>query len=70
MGGEMNEVCVRVLEGNIDVIGIAETKLDTKMPCVVHTCHQSVRGHFDNSIHIMASSMRSYGSTHKPGGVH
>jgi hypothetical protein len=28
-GGEMNEVCTRVLEGNIDIIGIAETKLDT-----------------------------------------
>jgi hypothetical protein len=25
-GGEMNEVCMRVLEGNIDIIGIAETK--------------------------------------------
>jgi hypothetical protein len=41
-GGEMNEVCARVLEGNIDIIGIAETKLDTKMACVIHTCHQSV----------------------------
>jgi hypothetical protein len=34
----MNEVCARVLEGNIDIIGIAETKLDTKMACVVHAC--------------------------------
>jgi hypothetical protein len=65
----MNEVCARVLEGNIDIIGIAETKLDTTMPCVVHTCHQSVRGYFDTSKLIMASSMRSYGSTYKPGGV-
>jgi hypothetical protein len=69
MGGEMNEVCVRVLEGNIDVIGIAETKLDTKMACVVHTCHQSVRRHFDNSKLVMASSTRSYGSSYKPGGT-
>jgi exonuclease III len=59
-GGEMNEVCVRVLEGNIDIIGIAETKLDTTMSCVVHTCQQSVRGYFDNSKLIMASSTRSY----------
>jgi hypothetical protein len=65
----MNDVCARVLEGNIDIIGIAETKLDTKMPCVVHTCHQSVRRHFDDSKLIMASSKRSYGSTYKPGGT-
>jgi hypothetical protein len=50
----MNEVCARVMEGNIDIIGIAETKLDTKMACVVHTCNQSVRRHFDNSKLIMA----------------
>jgi hypothetical protein len=68
-GGEMHEVCARVLEGNIDIIGIAETKLDTKMACVVHTCHQSVRGYFHNSKLIMASSTRSYGSTYKPGRV-
>jgi hypothetical protein len=68
-GGEMNEVCTRVLEGNIDIIGIAETKLDTKMACVVHTCHQSVRCHFDNSNLVMASSTRSYRSTFKPGGT-
>jgi hypothetical protein len=68
-GGEMNEVCARVLEGNIDIIGIADTKLDTKMACVVHTCQQSVRDHFDTSKLIMASSVRSYGSTYKPGGV-
>jgi hypothetical protein len=68
-GGEMNEVCVRVLEGNIDITGIAETKLDTKMVCVLHTCHQSSRRHFDNSKLIMASSTRSYGSTYKPGGT-
>jgi hypothetical protein len=68
-GGEMNKVCARVLEGNIDIIGIAETKLDTKMACVIHTCHQSVRHHFDNSKLIMASSTRSYGSTYKPGGT-
>jgi hypothetical protein len=68
-GGEMNEVCARVLEGNIDIIGIAETKLDTKMACVIHTCHQSVRRHFDNSKLILASSTRSYGSTYKPGGT-
>jgi hypothetical protein len=68
-GGEMNEVCARVLEGNIDIIGIAETKLDTTMPCVVHKCQQSVRGYFDNSKLIMASSTSSYGSTYKPGGV-
>jgi hypothetical protein len=67
MGGEMNEVCARVMEGNIDIIGIAETKLDMKMACVVHTCHQSVRRHFDNSKLIMASSTRSYGSSYKPG---
>jgi hypothetical protein len=60
---------MRVLEGNIDIIGIAETKLDTKMACVVHTCHQSVRRHFDNSKLVMASSTRSYGSTFKPGGT-
>jgi hypothetical protein len=60
-GGEMSEVCARVLEGNIDIIGIAETKLDTKMACVIHTCHQSERRHFDNSKLIMASSTRSYG---------
>jgi hypothetical protein len=60
-GGEMNEVCTRVLEGNMDIIGIAETKLDTTMPCVVHTCHQSVRSYFDTSKLIMASSTRSYG---------
>jgi hypothetical protein len=65
----MNEVCARVLEGNIDIIGIAETKLDTKMACVVHACHQSVRGYFDTSKLIMASSTRSYGSTYKPGGI-
>jgi hypothetical protein len=69
MGGEMSEVCGRVIEGNIDVIGIAETKLDTKMVCVVHTCHQSVRGYFDNSKLVMASSMRSYGSSYKLGGT-
>jgi hypothetical protein len=61
----MNEVCMRVLEGNIDILGIAETKLDTKMACVVHTCHR----HFDNSNLVMASSTRSYGSTFKPGGT-
>jgi hypothetical protein len=60
---------MRVLEGNIDIIGIAEMKLDTKMACVVHTCHQSARRHFDNSNLIMASSMRSYGMTYKPGGT-
>jgi hypothetical protein len=65
----MNEVCARVLEGNIDIIGIAETKLDTKMACVIHTCHQSVRRHFDNSKLVMASSTRSYASTYKPGGT-
>jgi hypothetical protein len=68
-GGEMIEVCTRVLEGNIDIKGIAETKLDTKMPCVVHTCHQSIQRQFDNSKLIMASSTRSYGSTYKPGGT-
>jgi hypothetical protein len=68
-GGEFNEVCARVLEGNIEIIGIAEMKLDTKMPCVVQTCHQSVRGYFDNSKLIMASSKSSYGSTYKPGGT-
>jgi hypothetical protein len=36
---------------------------------MVHTCHQSVRRHFDNSKLIMASSTRSYGSTYKPGGT-
>jgi endonuclease/exonuclease/phosphatase family metal-dependent hydrolase len=60
---------MRVLEGNIDIIGIAETKLDMKMACVVHSCHQSVQRHFDNSKLIMTSSERSYGSTHKPGGT-
>jgi hypothetical protein len=69
MGGEMNEVCTGVTEGNIDIIGIAETKLDRKIACVVHTCHQSVRRNFDNSKLIMASSVRSYGSTYKPGGT-
>jgi hypothetical protein len=54
-GGEMNEVCTRVLEGNINIIGIADTKLDTKMACVIHSCHQSVRRHFDNSKLIIAS---------------
>jgi exonuclease III len=68
-GGKMNEVCARVLEGNIDIIGIAETKLDTNMACVIHTCHQSVQRHFDNSKLIMASSTRSYGSTYKVGGT-
>jgi hypothetical protein len=43
--------------------------LDTKMACVIHTCHQSVIRHFDNSKLIMASSTRSYGSTYKPGGT-
>jgi hypothetical protein len=42
---------------------------DTKMACVIHTCHQSVRCHFDNSKLIMARSTRSYGSTYKPGGT-
>jgi hypothetical protein len=35
----MDEVCSRVSEGNIDGLGIAETKLDTTMPCVLKTCH-------------------------------
>jgi hypothetical protein len=39
LGGEMDEVYSRVSEGNIDVLGIAETKLDTTMPCVLKTCH-------------------------------
>jgi hypothetical protein len=38
-----------------------------KMACVNHTCHQSVRRHFDDSKLIVASSTRSYGSTYKPG---
>jgi hypothetical protein len=63
----MNEVCVSILEGNIDIIGIAETKLDTKIACLIHTCHQSVSRHFDNSKLIMASRTGSYGSTYKPG---
>jgi hypothetical protein len=49
--------------------GIAGTKFATKMPCVVHTCHQSVRRHFDNSKLIVASSTRNYGSTYKPCGT-
>jgi hypothetical protein len=60
---------LRVVFHQIDIIGIAETKLDTKMPCVVQTCHQSARHHFDNSKLIMASSTRSYGSTYKQGGT-
>jgi hypothetical protein len=35
LGGEMDVVGSRVSEGNIDVLGIAETKLDTTMPCVL-----------------------------------
>jgi hypothetical protein len=62
----MKDVCMRVLEGNIDIIGIAETKLGTTMPCVVHTCHQSVRGYFDNSKLIIASSTINDGGMRIP----
>jgi hypothetical protein len=65
----MDKVCSRVSEGNIDVLGIAETKLDTTMPCVLNTCHRRVRQSFAHSKLLMSSSTRSYGSTHKPGGT-
>jgi hypothetical protein len=59
----MNEVCMRLLEGNMDIVGIAETKFgyENAMCCsfVSPECTKL----------IMASSGRSYGSTYRPGGT-
>jgi uncharacterized protein YaaQ len=72
----MNKVCARVLEGTINIIGIAETKLDTKMACVIQMCQnidqtissqQSTSEYSNRVTRIRVSATRGSTSTSGPG---
>ena len=68
-GGEFLEVCAQMHSAHIDMLGLAETKLDTQKREVVATCTRAARRTFPFSRVVMSSSAISYTSHFKPGGT-
>jgi hypothetical protein len=68
-GGEFNDICAQIHKDNINILGIAETKLDTQRKAVVPTCLRSARRTFSSSRVVLSSSAISYSSPFKPGGT-
>jgi exonuclease III len=69
LGGEFDEMCQQVQDAGIDVMGIAETKLDTTNSHVTQTCRRIGRHYCRHSKLCLSSSQRTYGGTAKPGGT-
>ncbi|KAG7367974.1 endonuclease/exonuclease/phosphatase family protein [Nitzschia inconspicua] len=69
LGGDFAEVCQTMSEEHIDIMGIAETHLDTRHPNLVRTCAKAARRTFTHSRICMASSRRTYNTSYKPGGT-
>ncbi|KAG7344320.1 hypothetical protein IV203_022328 [Nitzschia inconspicua] len=69
LGGEFAEVCETMSEQHIDIMGIAESHLDTRFPNLVQTCAAAARRTFTHSRICMASSRRTYNASYKPGGT-
>ena len=68
-GGEFSEVCATMATDNIDILGLAETKLDTYHRKVLSTCYKAARQNLTHSKVLLSSSRRVYGSPNKPGGT-
>ncbi|KAG7367962.1 hypothetical protein IV203_030705 [Nitzschia inconspicua] len=69
LGGEFAEACETASEEHIDIMGIAETHLNTKYPNLVQACAKAARRTFTHSRICMASSRRTYNASYKPGGT-
>jgi hypothetical protein len=68
LGGEFTDVCFQMNEANIDILGLAETKLDTQKRNVVATCPHAARRIFSFSRILLSSSAITYNSHFNPGG--
>jgi hypothetical protein len=68
LGGEFTEVCFQMNEANIDILGLAETKLDSQKRNVVATCAHAARRIFSFWRIILSSRAITYNSHFKPGG--
>jgi hypothetical protein len=68
LGGEFIEVCFQMDEANIDILGLAETKLDSQKRNVVATCAHAARRIFSFSQILLSSRTITYNSHFKPGG--
>lgn len=71
LGGDFSAICTAVKEHGIDILGVAETKLDTHHPRVPTILRRAARVSLDtHSINlVLSSSNRTYRSTSKPGGT-
>jgi hypothetical protein len=68
-GGDFIDLCAQMDISHIDLLGIAETKLDTQNGIVAATCAKAARRIFSFSRVVMASSAIRYAGTFKPGGT-
>jgi hypothetical protein len=69
LGGEFTDLCFQMNEANIDVLSIAETKLDTQKRIVVATCAHAARRILSFSRILLSSSAITYNSHFKPVGT-
>jgi hypothetical protein len=68
-GGDFADVCSTMATSHIDLLGLVETKLDSRLPQVVATCKRAARAVFSFSRVVLSSSAISYGTPYKPGGT-
>lgn len=68
-GGDLADVCSTMATSHIDLLGLVETKLDSRLPQVVATCKRAARAVFSFSRVVLSSSAISYGTPYKPGGT-
>ena len=67
--GGFEEACNTMATSHIDILGIAETKLDTNYRNVYFTCLRAARRAFRHSRVCLGSSPISFGKPFKPGGT-
>ena len=68
-GGDFADICSTMASSHIDLLGLVETKLDTRLSYVVDTCSRAARAVFPFSRVVLSSSAISYNKPFKPGGT-
>ena len=68
-GGDFLDACATMHTAHIDILGLAETKLDTHKRNVLTTCAKAARRVFSFSRVVMSSSAISFSNHYKPGGT-
>lgn len=68
-GGDFANICSKMASSHIDLLGLVETKLDTRLSYVVATCCRAARAVFPFSRVVLSSSAISYTKPFKPGGT-